>query len=66
MRGHAYGVGRIDRALAEMLATASKEKYGYAPRREDYQKGGIYVFRPDVVIAWKQFPKDATRWRFLT
>jgi hypothetical protein len=49
-----------------MLATASKEKYGYAPRREDYQKGGIYVFRPDVVIAWKQFPKDATRWRFLT
>jgi hypothetical protein len=64
LRGHAYGVGRIDRALAEMLATASKEKYGYTPRREDYQNGGVYVFRPYVVIAWKQFPKDATRWRF--
>lgn len=64
LRGHAYGVCRIDRLLAEMLAMASKGKYGYEPRPEDYQERGVYVFRPHVVIAWKQFPKDATRWRF--
>jgi nitroimidazol reductase NimA-like FMN-containing flavoprotein (pyridoxamine 5'-phosphate oxidase superfamily) len=52
-----------DRALAMRLAAASAEKYGYAPRPEDYETGGVHVFRPRVVFAWAQFPKDATRWR---
>ena len=64
LRGEAHGISRIERSLAEVLVKASKEKYGFAPKPEDYQKGGVYVFRPRVVIAWKQFPKDATRWRF--
>lgn len=51
-------------ALTTRLAQASKEKYGYGPKPEDYGKGGVWAFRPRVVLAWKQFPKDATRWQF--
>jgi hypothetical protein len=49
--------------LSEELAEASQEKYGYAPPPEAYQTSGVHVFRPSVVFAWKQFPKDVTRWR---
>jgi hypothetical protein len=51
------------RALAVDLAKASKAKYGYAPKPELYEEGGLFVFRPRVAIAWKRFPKDATRWQ---
>ena len=50
--------------LAVQLSKASAEKYGYGPGPESYQQMGIYVFRPQIVFAWKQFPKDATRWQF--
>ena len=53
-----------DRSLALRLAQASAEKYGYAPKPEEYEASGVHVFRPRVVFAWKQFPKDATRWHF--
>ena len=52
-----------DHALAVQLSKASAEKYGYAPKPEDYESSGVHVFRPHVVFAWKQFPKDATRWQ---
>ena len=54
-----------DHELAVRLAKASTEKYGYAPSPEDYQKMGVHIFRPRTVFAWKQFPKDATRWQFM-
>ena len=53
-----------DHELAVQLSTASAEKYGYAPRPEDYQTSGVHVFRPITVFAWKQFPRDVTRWQF--
>jgi hypothetical protein len=54
---------RSDRDVAERLAEASREKYGYALSPEEYEKAeGVYVFRPRMVLAWTQFPKDATRW----
>jgi hypothetical protein len=62
MRGEAKQAV-INAALAEKLSRASTEKYGFAPKPEDYRKGGVYVFRPHIVLAWKQFPKDATRWK---
>ena len=52
-----------DHILAVQLSKASGEKYGYAPRPEDYETSGVHVFRPQVVFAWKQFPKDVTRWQ---
>jgi hypothetical protein len=53
---------RPDRALAMRLATASAKKYGYAPKPEEYETGGVHVFRPRVAFAWTHLPKDATRW----
>jgi hypothetical protein len=52
-----------DHALAVRLSEASAKKYGYGPKPEEYEAGGVHVFRPQVVFAWKQFPKDVTRWR---
>jgi nitroimidazol reductase NimA-like FMN-containing flavoprotein (pyridoxamine 5'-phosphate oxidase superfamily) len=52
-----------DPAMSENLAEASRDKYGYAPPPDAYEARGVHVFRPKVVLAWKQFPKDATRWR---
>jgi hypothetical protein len=53
-----------DHELAVQLSNASAEKYGYAPRPEDYQTSSVHVFRPVTVFAWKQFPRDVTRWQF--
>ena len=64
LHGDARELRDVDRSLAVRLAEASAQKYGYAPKPEDYGKGGVFVFRPRMVLAWKQFPKDATRWRF--
>jgi nitroimidazol reductase NimA-like FMN-containing flavoprotein (pyridoxamine 5'-phosphate oxidase superfamily) len=62
LHGDAHAL-RADRALAVRLAEASREKYGYALNPEEYEKAeGVYVFRPRMVLAWTQFPKDATRW----
>jgi nitroimidazol reductase NimA-like FMN-containing flavoprotein (pyridoxamine 5'-phosphate oxidase superfamily) len=54
---------RTDHALAVRLAEASARKYGYAQTPEDYEKTVVHVFRPRVVFAWTNLPKDATRWR---
>jgi len=53
-----------DHSLAAQLAKASTEKYGYGSSTDDYEKMGVYVFRPRLVFAWEQFPKDVTRWQF--
>lgn len=50
--------------LAVQLSKSSKEKYGYASKPEDYEASGVQIFQPLTVFAWKQFPKDVTRWRF--
>jgi hypothetical protein len=52
-----------DHELATQLSKASAEKYGYGPRPEDYETSGVYVFKPLTVFAWKQFPRDVTRWQ---
>lgn len=54
----------LDSSLAIRLAEAHAEKYGYGFKPEDFEAGGSHVFRPRVVFAWRQFPKDATRWHF--
>jgi nitroimidazol reductase NimA-like FMN-containing flavoprotein (pyridoxamine 5'-phosphate oxidase superfamily) len=53
-----------DRAFALRLAEASAQKYGYAPKPEDYEATPVHVFRPHVVFAWTHLMKDATRWEF--
>lgn len=63
LHGDTY-LQKPDHELASQLAHASKEKYGYAPNPEEYQKTGVHVFHALTVFAWKQFPKDVTRWQF--
>ena len=62
LHGDAHELRAPDQSLTARLAEASVKKYGYSPKPEDFGAGGTYVVRPRVVLAWKQFPKDATRW----
>lgn len=64
LHGDARELRVPDRALATQLAEESASKYGYGPKPEELYAGGVYVVRPRVVFAWRQFPKDATRWQF--
>jgi Pyridoxamine 5'-phosphate oxidase len=54
---------RPDRAVVIRLAEASTQKYGYAPKPEDYEVPGVHVFHPHVVFAWTRQLADATRWQ---
>ena len=64
LRGDAVGLKGLPKSLTTALSEASVAKYGYSPGPEAYERAGVYVFRPRVVIAWRRFPKDATRWQF--
>jgi hypothetical protein len=65
LQGEAHELRNMEKSLAARLSEESKMKYGYAPKPEEYVKTpGIYIFKPHKVFAWKQFPKDATRWQF--
>lgn len=52
-----------DPAQADALAALSKKKYGYAPPVEAYAVG-IWHVPARRVLAWSNFPKDATRFDF--
>jgi hypothetical protein len=64
LHGAAQELRAPNQSLVTQLIETSKKKYGYAPKPEDYESPGTYVLRPRWALAWKQFPKDATRWRF--
>ncbi|RPI32647.1 MAG: hypothetical protein EHM70_08435, partial [Chloroflexota bacterium] len=65
LHGDAHQLGHTERSLAVRLSEASNQKYGYGMKPEDYESssGGIYVFRPRIVFAWKDGLKEVTRWR---
>jgi hypothetical protein len=48
---------------ARRLAAASNAKYGYAPPLRAYTSG-VWVLEPRRVLAWTNFPQDATRFDF--
>jgi hypothetical protein len=64
LQGEARQLSAPDSELAKSLVEASARKYGYAPKPEELGGGRVWVFHPKKVLAWKQFPRDATRWRF--
>jgi nitroimidazol reductase NimA-like FMN-containing flavoprotein (pyridoxamine 5'-phosphate oxidase superfamily) len=64
LHGDARPLSAPDQSLTTRLIEASAQKYGYKPKPEDYATPGTFVIQPRAVLAWKQFPKDATRWRF--
>jgi hypothetical protein len=57
----------LDQATA--IARAFGAKYGtkgYTPEPAQYQQAdsGLFRIRPRVILAWSDFAKDPTRWRF--
>lgn len=64
VQGDAHELRAVESALGVRLAEASKKKYGFSPKPEEFGKGGTFVLRPRVAFAWTKFPKDATRWQF--
>ncbi len=50
-------------AQAVALAALSKKKYGYAPPVGAYLEG-VWHVPASRVLAWSDFPKDATRFVF--
>jgi hypothetical protein len=53
-----------DGQLARRLSELSKSKYGYGPDPASYAKTGIWRLRPERVLSWERFPRDATRFVF--
>jgi hypothetical protein len=69
VEGAARVMGSVGNDLAERLAVASNAKYaklGHTAKAADYERGGFVAVTPRVVLAWMEFPKDVTRWRFET
>ncbi len=65
LHGEAHPFHAPTHAFALLLAEASKKKYGYGPPPEMYETAeGVLMFRPQMALAWKKFPQDATRWHF--
>ena len=63
LHGEVHELKSPDSSLTVLLSESSHEKYGWGPQPEQYEQGGVQIFRPTMAMAWKQFPKDATRWR---
>jgi nitroimidazol reductase NimA-like FMN-containing flavoprotein (pyridoxamine 5'-phosphate oxidase superfamily) len=64
LHGDARELRDVSRDLNERLKQASKKKYGFVPPVDDLGAGGVFVFEPRLVFAWKDMTKDATRFRF--
>ena len=52
-----------DEERAELLSRLSNEKYGYGPPPAVY-RNGVWRLTPRRVLAWNEFPRDATRFVF--
>ena len=61
----ASGGGGISGDAAERLADLLGERFPYGrPKAEDLAVLGSIAIRPRVVVAWRDFAKDPTRFRF--
>jgi hypothetical protein len=67
IEGEAVDIGKPDPELAKRLIAGFakyKGKYDYMPEESNWDEGGLYVVHPALVLAWRDFFKSATRWRF--
>ena len=67
IEGDVVTVEKPDPELGRRLSAAYakyKEKYDYAPEPTAWDENGIFAVTPRNVLAWKDFFKSATRWRF--
>jgi len=67
LEGRSAPAGKPPPELAQRLAGAIGAKYralGYAPAPDQWDEGGLYVFRPRQCIAWTVFTQDPTKFVF--
>lgn len=70
LEGSAAPSAPVGGALGQALSERFVAKYGprgYAPAPDAWSgegAGGLVVFRPHKALAWFQFPRDVTRFRF--
>ena len=67
LEGASQPAGKPSPTLGKALSEAYRSKYaalGYAPEANQWDEGGLYVFRPRQCIAWTQFTKDPTKFVF--
>jgi hypothetical protein len=64
LEGVVEDIAQLDRAIAEQLVTASNAKYDYSTPAEELVKRGLFALRPQAALAWGEFPRTMTRWRF--
>jgi hypothetical protein len=55
---------RLRARRTRRLSELSKSKYGFGPDPASYAKNGIWRLRPERVLSWERFPRDATRFVF--
>lgn len=67
LEGASRPVSKPEPELAKKIAQAYREKYrafGYAPKPDQWDAGGLYEFTPRQCIAWTQFTEDPTKFVF--
>jgi len=67
LEGTSAPTGKPSPELGKKLSQAYRKKYkeeGYAPKPNQWDKGGLYVFTPRQCIAWSTFTKDPTKFVF--
>lgn len=69
MEGTSHPAGKPDQKFAKRLAKAIGNKYkdmGYAPKPNQWDEGGLYIFTPRQCIAWTVFYENPTKFIFET
>ena len=67
MEGEAKSAGKPSAELARRLSAMYKEKYAaddYAPEPDQWDGGGLFVFRPRQCLAWTVFFENPTKFEF--
>ena len=65
LEGDAEHIEQAAPGQAEGIAAASVAKYpDYGETVENFRGPGLFAVRPRVVVAWRSFPRDVTRFRF--
>ncbi|HMD80275.1 MAG TPA: pyridoxamine 5'-phosphate oxidase family protein [Anaerolineales bacterium] len=66
MEGIAEAAGKPSRELGKKISEAYKKykEFGYAPKPNSWDGGGLFVFTPRQCIAWSNFTENPTKFLF--